>query len=290
MGFSSIDDLVTKITVNGQFQRLPFTRVIQTNATSAAGRWHELFTGVGTGGAGSLTGTAGLGAALNSATAGALPQASVTVTPATKHLLSMAVVTAGSTAVPAWLMLTDLLYIYPSCVVTGTASTLSNVAAKPTRFNNGAGVQCSCIVSSALGATTPTLTMTYTNQAGVGSKTAAFVTQAASLPLGSMLGGGVSTSLTGPYLPLAAGDSGVRQLDSYTHANGTTGAVAFVLHRPLAMIPLVAANTAGERDFLNQVPALPKVEDDACLALFALVGGALTGGNSVSGELLMGWG
>ena len=290
MGFSSIDDLVSEVTANGKFQRVPYTRVVQTGATSVAGRWHEAFTGVGTGGTGVLTGTAGLGAALNSSTVGALPQTSATVSTDTKHLLGMSAVTAGATVVPAWLMLTDLLYVYPSCVVTGTATTLSNAAAKPTRFNNGTGVQCSCIVASALGATTPTLTMTYTNQAGSGSKTGIFQASAASLPLGSFMGGGVSAALTGPIMPLGAGDSGVRQLDSYTLASGTTGTVTFVLHRPLGMIPLVAANVAGERDFLNQMPALPKVEDDACLALFILVGGALTASNAVSGELIMAWG
>ncbi len=290
MGFSSIDDLVTEITTNGKFQRIPVTRVAQTGATSVAGRWHELFTGGGTGGAGVLTGTAGLGTALSSATAGALPQGTATVTPDTKHLLSMSAVTAGATVVPAWLMLTDLLYVYPSCVVTGTASTLSNAAGKPTRHNNGAGVQCSCIVASALGAAQPTLTVTYTDQDGNTGNTGIVLASANSLPLGSMLGGGVAANLTGPYLPLAAGDSGVRELNSYTIASGTTGTVSFVLHRPIAMIPLVAANTAGERDFLNQMPALPKIDDAACLALFALVGGALTAGNSVSGELLMAWG
>ena len=134
------------------------------------------------------------------------------------------------------LMLTDLLYMYPSCVVTGTPTTFNNGAAKPTRHNNGAGVQCSAIVATALGAATPTLTVTYTDQGGV-SGSGAVTASANSLPVGSLMSGGAAAQLGAPFMSLSAGDSGVRQLDSYTLASGTTGTVTFVLHRPIATIP-----------------------------------------------------
>jgi hypothetical protein len=89
---------------------------------------------------------------------------------------------------------------------------------------------------------------------------------------------------------LANGDSGVRQLDSYTLASGTTGTITYMLHRPIATIPLVAANVAGERDFLFNMPSLPKIDDDACLGFFLLTGGALTAGNQVTVDMTMAWG
>lgn len=291
MGFSSIDDLVNEITNNGKIQRVPFVRTIFTSYASVAGRWHECLMGVGTGGVGLLaSGSAGVGAALNGASAGALPQGALSVSPDTKHLLGFSVVTSATTAVPAWVMLTDILYQYPLCVVTGTPTPLDNTEPKPSRFNNGIGVQCSAIVVSNLGAAQPALTLTYTNQSGVGSKTGQVLASANYLPAGSFLGAGVAANLTGPILPLMSGDTGVSQLDGYAIASGTSGQVTFVLHRPIAMLPLVAANVAGERDFLSQMPALPKIEDDACLGMFILIGGALTSGNVISGELLMGWG
>lgn len=287
MGFASVDDLINEITTNGKIQRLPFLRVIQTGATSVAGRWHECFSSDGTGGLGSLSGSSGVGFAVT----GGLPQPVPAVTPDTKHLLNWSAVSGASTLTPAYLMLTDLLYCYPACVVSsGAGSTLNNGAGKPTRFNNGVGVQCSALVTSALGAATPTITVAYTNQAGTGGRSGTIVSAANSHPVGVVMGGGVAGATQQPVMTLAAGDSGVRQLDSYTTSSGTTGAVALVLHRPIATLPIVAQSTAGERDFLNQLPALPVIPDDAVLAFFVLIGGALTANQSFYGELTMGWG
>jgi hypothetical protein len=289
MAFIGIDDIVQSMAA-GQRNSIPFIRTIQTGATSVAGRWHEAFTATGTGGTGSLSGTAGVGVAYSSATTGALPQTNATVSPDTKHLMSMLALTPATTAVPGTILLTDILYVYPSCVVTGTPTTLNNGAAKPTRHNNGIGVECSAIVNGALGAATPTLTVTYTNSGGTGSRTGTVASSANSLPVGAFLGGGTAGQLTSPYMIRAAGDAGVRELNSYTIASGTTGTVSLVLHRPIAEIPLVAANTAGEREFLSQLPALPPIDDDACLALFVNIGGALTASQIITGRLVTAWG
>jgi hypothetical protein len=106
--------------------------------------------------------------------------------------------------------------------------------------------------------------------------------------------GQTNTSATpgGRFMPLAAGDLGVQQVNSYViNANATGGTGCIVLHRPICTIPLVAANVPGERDFLNQIPSLPRIYDDACLALFALIGGSMTTtGQIIQGELVYGWG
>jgi hypothetical protein len=107
--------------------------------------------------------------------------------------------------------------------------------------------------------------------------------------VGSLLTAGVAGQLGGPYAQLQAGDTGVRSIESYTLGSGTTGAVAFVLHRPIATIPLVAANVPGERDFLFQFPQLEKIEDDACLGFLVNIGGALTASQALNFEALVGW-
>ena len=63
MAFSGIDSVVTSIT-GGKQLPMVFNRTIDTGATSAAGRWHSLLTTGGTGGAMTLTGSAGTGVAL----------------------------------------------------------------------------------------------------------------------------------------------------------------------------------------------------------------------------------
>lgn len=290
MGFSSLDDRTNKVTVLGQTQRIRGQRTIVTGATSVAGRWHECFTGAGTGGAGVLTGTAGVGFALSSATTGSIPQKTANVSPATKHLAYGYAVSPATTLSPGLALLTDLLYCYPSCVVTGTPTTLNNGAAKPTRFDNGREVQAAAIVVSVLGATTPSLTMTYTDQSGNTGNTGSFTASANSLPVGSLLSGGAVAQLGGPDMVMAAGDSGVRELNSYTIASGTTGTVSFLLHRPIAEIPIIAANTPAERDFVFQVPTSPKIDDDACLAILVNIGGALVVNQILHYSFVADWG
>lgn len=290
MAFTSIDQLISSLSSLGKTSRIPFSKVIQTGATSVAGRFHEVFSGAGTGGAGILTGTAGLGTALGNSTQGSIPLNPSTVTPDTKHLLGLLAGTNSTTVVPGMAMLVDLLYIYPSCVVTGTPTTFNNTAPRPTRLNNGQGVQCGAIVVGALGAAQPVLTVNYTDQDN-NTQNGTLSASANSLPVGSMLAGSPTAGILGsPAMALATGDSGVRQLNSYTIASGTTGTVTFVLYRPLAMIPLVGANIWGERDFLNQMPSLPTIPDDACLSFFVNIGGAMTTNQTIYGEMVTAWG
>jgi hypothetical protein len=180
--------------------------------------------------------------------------------------------------VPATLILCDFLLMYPSLVVTGAPTTLTNGVGLP-RYTDGAGVQAVVTVNSALGAAAPALTFTYTDQGGTGSNVAtAHTAPVASAPLSTCF-------LTdgSPFMRLAAGDSGVRSVQSYTLATGTTGTVSMLLCKPLATIPLLAINTASERDLAFQLPSLPQVVDGACLGFLVQVGGAL-----ITGGILMG--
>lgn len=293
-GFSGIDDLITQITTNGKKLAQPFNRVVNTGATSVAGRCHEAFAGGvgGTGGVGVLTGTAGQGIAFTRSSPGAIPLNSG-VTPATRHLLNGFVFTGAATAVPGIVHLIDLLYAYPSCVVTGAPTTLAQTAAKPTRFGTGAGVQAICIVAgTAIGAAQPILTVSYTEAGGTppAGRTTRFAASANSQPIGSLLtASAVAGVLSGPYGHWDAGQTGIAQLDSYTLASGTTGNVCFALVRPIASFPIPAVGIAGERDFLAGTPTLPQIDDDACLTFLVQPGGALVANQVISGELVYGW-
>lgn len=286
MSFSSHNDLLAEITA-GKFLRLPFYRVVNTGATTAAGRWHECFAGNGTGGIGVLTGTAGAAQAYSAASPGALPIGAA-VTPDTRHLLGMSAVAATSLLPPSMLLLVDLLLAYPSLSVSSPTA-LSNGVSLP-RYATGDGVQAAAVVTSALGAASPTFTLTYTDSDGNTGNTGTLASPVNSAPIGCMLGGGTAASAIAPMMPLAAGDRGVRSVQSYSIASGTTGAAAIILYKPLATLPLAAANLASERDFLFALPSLPQIEDGACLALFALVGGALTTNQVVTGHLDLAWG
>src|SRR3972149_2400909 len=212
MGFSGADDLVNNIT-SGNYFLAPFQRLIN-NATNP-GNWQtiECLGGIGTGGAMTLTGSAGVGAALDSTTAGSLPQPTTDVSPSTKHLITMSAQT--NQVLTGFLVLTDLLYIYPSCVLTGTPTVFDNTAAKPARFNSGIGAQCSAFLVATAGSSNTVLTMTYTNSVPTGSRTG-YLTNPGMTPVGLGFHGitGSTSNTCSPYMLLAQGDFGVNKLDS----------------------------------------------------------------------------
>lgn len=295
MGFSTVDALYNAITTNGQILSVPFTKTINTGATSAAGRFHECLSVGGTGGATVLTGTAGTGLAKSSTDIGALPIGPAVESSQTKHLLSMTVNTPATTLTPAYLVLTDIIHVYPSLVMVTTPSTLSNhptwTGTGDTRMTNAKGVQLSALLttaSSAAGAITPN----YKDQDGNDQAiTRAIYGPVAAHPAGACFGDSGASATPGGYTaPLAAGDYGVQRVNSYTIGTGATGGTGcFILHRPVATIPLAAANTPTVIDFTTGPIRLPRIYDGAHLGFFVQIGGALTTGNVISGELVFGW-
>ncbi len=295
MGFSTADALYNAITVSGKILPIPFSRTIYTSVASVAGRWHEALTGGGTGGAMVLTGTAGTGIIMNASSPGALSLGPTPGSGETKHILSAAFNTAGSTVVPGWLLITDILHIYPSLVLVTTPSTMSNhptwTGTGDTRMTNSNEVQLSMLLttaSTAAGQITPNYIDQDNNTQAIAR---ALFGPIAAHPAGALFGDtGVTATVGGPVAALAVGDYGVKQVNSYAINTGATGGVGcMILHRPLFTIPLAAANTPIERDFSTGPIRFPRVHDNACLGIFVNVGGALATGQVLAGEFVFGW-
>jgi hypothetical protein len=296
MAFSGIDSIVTSITGGKQLQQV-FNRTIDTGATTAAGRWHSLLTTGGTGGPMTLTGTAGTGIVLNGSYAGRLP-IGPDVSTDLRHLLKWGATTPSSTVTPATLMLVDLIHVYPSCVLTGAPSTMSNhptwTGTGDTRMTNANGVQAAILVTTAITAGSAQITPSYLDQGGAGPVAAprSLYAPSATTPTGCFYGdGGAALTLGAPHMPLAAGDYGVQRISSYTiNVGGTSGVGAFLLYRPIATIPLAALNTPSERSFISDPFTLPRIYDDACLGLFIMLGGSTTTNQVIEGDYASVWG
>lgn len=291
MAFTGYDSVIAA-KVAGKSRRINWNRTVVTGATSAAGRWHEMLSGAGTGGSMVLTGTAGAGIVCNKSTAGALPIGPDVATDL-RYLLKAMAVTGGATLAPATILLTDIIHIYPSCVLTGTPTTLSNhptwTGTGDTRMTNAQGVQCSLVVTTAITAGNGQITPTYVDQGGNSQAApSSLYAPSTATPIGALYGQ-TTTAVTvgGPYMPLAAGDSGVRQITSYTINTGATSGVgAFILHRPIEEIPLAAANVPGMLEWMLG----ERIYDDACLGMFIQIGGAATVGQQVTGSFGTVWG
>lgn len=109
------------------------------------------------------------------------------------------------------------------------------------------------------GATGTTLTVSYTNQAGTAGRSTS-VAFPASPVLGQML-----------YVPLAAGDTGIRSVQSGTLAvsTGTVGDFGFLLIEPLNTISVPAANIGNPAQSAYDT-GFAKIDNNACLFYYML--------------------
>ena len=291
MAFTGVDSIIASRQA-GKSKRINWNKTVVTGATSAAGRWHEMLSGAGTGGPMVLTGTAGAGVACNKATPGALPIGPDVATDI-RNLLSAMAITGGATLTPGVILLTDIIHMYRSCALVTTPTTLTAhpvwTGTGDTRMTNANGVECSLIVTTAGTAGNGQITPTYLDQGGASQAApSSLYAPVATAPVGCLYGQ-TNTAVTvgGPYMPLAVGDSGVQQITSYAINTGlTTGVGAFVLHRPIAEIPLAAANVPNMLEWILG----ERIYDDACLGMFIQIGGAATVGQQITGSLGTVWG
>lgn len=144
------------------------------------------------------------------------------------------------------LLLCDRLWHNGGYTITLTTAQNSTTPTWPARDANGAtsgeGVLLACEISAATGAGTPTITCSYTNQAGTAGRSATnVIATVASSAIGATY-----------FIGLQAGDSGVRSLQSVTlSATWTSGTMNMVAYRVLAALELTAAFVPNAIDALT---------------------------------------
>jgi hypothetical protein len=166
---------------------------------------------------------------------------------------------AASASQMGTLILYDRLAHIGNLSGTATGAQTVNLTLSGLRYSAGTGVQIWLEIHTQIGASSTTITASYTNQAGTSGQT----TQATAWG---------NTNFREKdrivILPLASGDSGVQAVASVTAAatTGTAGAFGVVLVRPLLYIPISGSSLAVARDLVTGLPSLQKIETDACLA------------------------
>jgi hypothetical protein len=253
---------------------------------ATAARFYSLFQNSGIPAAGSYTGTALNAQAPTDATTGALWHGG-NVTPDIKSLDFMELVSGIATYVPATFWLVDLQLYYPGINANATgAQTLVNGVSNP---RNATGDNCMvwAEVTTALGATPANIALSYTDQ----SNNAANALGATVAAQASQIAQGLISSTFGPWLPLAAGDRGVRSVQSVTMSAAMgAGAFSLCVGEVLARGTIGAAGLASGRNFWDMVPTRPDIKDGACLVLLCQPGAAVAAGSILNGELDFVWG
>ena len=149
-----------------------------------------------------------------------------------------------------------------------------------TRYTDGKGVMMMAVsVAAAVGG--QQFVVKYTNSDGVSGR----ITPPINMHTSSSFNGSTISSTTGfsntqscLFLPLQAGDTGVRSIESVTMLGTDVGLFTLVLVKPILSFPLgrfgcvTHKNTVIDNGF-----ALPKIEDDAYLNYLAVSNGSFAG-------------
>ena len=287
MGFSSMDEMIQKITVNAQSTRVDWNKNFLPTSAAVAGEWHCLARGAGNPSSDTIY-NAGTNLAFQEVNDSIAGSGGVrhggNVSPATKHIVNASAGTSSATTAPCVLMLVDLLgFIRVTSVTLNTAQTINNTVGL-SRYTDGAGVMAFAWNNNAtaLGAATPTLTLNYTNQAGVAGKTtpAVLPTCKTAAANGLIMYSGTGAGRYNPFIPLAAGDTGIRSIQSITlSASYVSGEFSIALCKPLITMPIGALGVVTGGGYVNGLPSLPRVYDGANL-IWLMGSGAATPINS----------
>jgi hypothetical protein len=139
------------------------------------------------------------------------------------------------------------------------------------RYTNGAGLEAFMwnTNATALGAATPNLSLpSYTNSAqstGRATPTTLPIGKTAAAN-GLVLYSGTGAGKYGPFIPKQSGDSGIAKIDNVQiSVSYVSGEFSIGLCKPLIIMPMTTIGVASERDFMNQLPSLPRVYDGANL-------------------------
>ena len=140
-GFSSQDDMINELTVNGKFWRQDWNKNMLPTTAAVAGEWSFLARGGGNPAADALFNT---GTNLTfqpvtdaSANAGAIPHGG-NVFPDHKHILNASSFSAAATSMPSVLMLVDLVgFIRLTSTTTITSQAVTNTLSAFSTFTRG---------------------------------------------------------------------------------------------------------------------------------------------------------
>lgn len=175
-----------------------------------------------------------------------------------KHLIGASI---ASSFAGVYLLYDRLFHIGGLSGTSTAAQSVQGATPSPalTRNTGGAGNMAFYEIYTIIGTTGTTLTMTYTNEAGTGSRTSII-----------NIGGTNFREVTRMQrIPLAAGDSGIRAIRQIQllGTTGTLGNFGITIAQPLAWVPIGATGTMGWRDYTTGLPGIPVIHPDACLAL-----------------------
>ncbi len=190
------------------------------------------------------------------------------VSPSTKHLSKLTLLSSAA-LVPLTLVLCDYLLYYPFVDMDSTdTQEFDNTVTLP-RYTDGSGVKAFLVAQGAyIGGAQ--FSINYTNSDGVAGRVSPTITSNTLGLTANLISTGPNPGTSGWNIPLQAGDSGIRSVQSITFASSNGGIAALVLCKALATTTIRENTAAVERDFFVDFPSMPRIQDGAYLNFLAL--------------------
>lgn len=298
MGWTSQDDLITQLTVNGKGDTVTMTKTL--NSAGTAGAWTLLSPHNGWPIASTFAGTDLTYVATDDTWSQGTIYTGGDVSTATKHFLTAGGAVVAAAGAPWYLMAIDLVGYVPLTTTnvstngtkTVTMTAIGATASKGDRYANGAGLRL-FVASSvvAMGANAPTCVINYLDTGGGAGATTTF-TSTASMGVGQLLNTGAAANKYNPFLPLAAGDTGVSDIVNlvWSGTAHASGSVIIGLCKPLWMLPLPATGLYSKMDLVNSFPSMRQIKDGANIQFLLFQTGATTSGGTINVDFDYGYG
>ncbi len=297
MGWTSQDDLITQLTVNGKGDTVTTTKTLSSAGT--AGAWTLLAGHAGYPPAATFTGTDLTYVPTDDTWSEGTIYTGGDVSTATKHFLTAGGAVVAAAGAPWYIMAIDLVGFVPlsgtNVSTTGTKTVtmtaIGSSGSKGDRYPNGAGLRMFVAADTAMGANAPTCIINYLDTGGASGATTTF-TSTASMGIGQLLNTGAAANKYNPFLPLAAGDTGVSDIVSLVwsgtaHASGT---VIIGLCKPLWTLPLPATGVYSKMDLVNAFPSMRQIKDGANIQFLLFQTGATTSAGTINVDFDYGYG
>jgi hypothetical protein len=224
MGFQSQDDLINQITTNGKADTAFMNKAL--GAAGIAGAWTLLGPNAGSPPLSVYTGSDLVYVPTDDTWAEGVTWTGGNKSPATKHFLSAGASVVAAAGAPWYILAVDMVGFVPltttNVSTTGTKTvTMTAIAATGStgdRYPNGEGLRMFVAADTAMGANAPTCIVNYLDTGGNAGATTTF-TSTASVTIGNLLNTGAAANKYNPFLPLAAGDTGVSDIVSLVWAS-----------------------------------------------------------------------
>jgi hypothetical protein len=207
--------------------------------------------------------------------------------PASMHVLDMVLCSPTAGFVGTYQLLDYLLY-YPFVDLDDTAPQVMINDVPLPRYVDGEGVRAMLVT------TAPTLgggsfTYDYINQDGAAKTSPAITCNTTADSIATICTSQQATAAGGAlFLPMATGDTGIREISGVTMLAPNGGLAALVLVRPLCSARISEVSVPSERVYLTEQPNAPRVEDGAYLGLVVNCAATVAAG-TLAGRITFVW-